>query len=275
MPSASTHQEQTANQNRPVFAASTFGAPAFGAVTLAALAVGFYSLRYALPHVPVPAPLPNFTLQRKVLIVHAVCASMALLAGPWQFIPALRRTRPALHRTLGRIYLTAVAVAWVSSFPLALGALGGAISTAGFVSVGFAWIGTSGAGLRAILQGRIAAHQDWMTRSYALTAAAITLRLYLMAALLLHLPFIQAYRAISWLSWVPNLLVAEMLLRRRHQVQRSMSLAPHSVPAHSLSMGHLEVFCDRTESKSGDKAQPSYDQSCSQQDQVEQDGIRG
>ncbi len=84
---------------------------ALGALTAAALAVGILSLRYALPHIPHPAPLPNFVTQRKVLIGHALCASVAVLAGPWQFFPALRQRRPGLHRTTGRVYLAAVAVA--------------------------------------------------------------------------------------------------------------------------------------------------------------------
>ena len=210
-------------QKRQIFTVTTFGTLALGAITLSALAIGIYALRYALPRIPMPAPLPNFTLQRKVLIVHAVSASIALLAGSWQFLAPLRRRRLGLHKWTGRVYLAAVAVGWVSSLPLALGALGGSVSTLGFLSLGFAWIGSSGMGLAAILQGRVAAHQDWMTRSYALTAAAITLRLYLVASLALHLPFVPAYRVIAWLCWVPNLLAAEAILLFRHHVRQSVT----------------------------------------------------
>jgi hypothetical protein len=31
----------------------------------------------------------------------------------------------------------------------------------------------------------------------------------------LHVPFLEGYRAISFLCWVPNLAVAEIWLRRR------------------------------------------------------------
>ena len=60
-----------------------------------------------------------------------------------------------------------------------------------------------------------------MVRSYALTAAAITLRLYLGVALGFRLPFTAAYPAIAWLCWTPNLVAAEILLRRA--VRRSGS----------------------------------------------------
>ena len=199
---------------------SVFRPLALAAITAAALAVGGYSLRYALPHVPAPAPLPNFVRHHGPLIVHAVSASITLLTGPWQFIASLRRTWIGLHRWTGRVYLAAVAIAWVSSVPLALGALGGSVSTFGFLGLGIAWIGSSGMGLSAILRGRVPVHQDWMTRSYALTLAAVTLRLYLVAAVVLHLPFVDAYRLISWLCWVPNLLVAEVIIGVRQQTRR-------------------------------------------------------
>lgn len=53
-----------------------------------------------------------------------------------------------------------------------------------------------------------------MIRSWALTLAAVTLRVYLPLVMALDLPFLPWYRAISFLAWVPNLIVAELWLRR-------------------------------------------------------------
>ncbi|MEQ8879328.1 MAG: DUF2306 domain-containing protein, partial [Cyclobacteriaceae bacterium] len=61
---------------------------------------------------------------------------------------------------------------------------------------------------------KIEEHQRWMLRSYALTFAAVTLRLWLPALTGLGIAFIVAYKIISWLSWVPNLLVVEWLINR-------------------------------------------------------------
>ena len=66
-----------------------------------------------------------------------------------------------------------------------------------------------------IRQGDRAAHRRWMIRSFALTLAAVTLRLYLPASLAAGLPFETAYPAIAWLCWVPNLIVAEVVVLRR------------------------------------------------------------
>ncbi|MMZ69505.1 hypothetical protein D1872_323530 [compost metagenome] len=56
-----------------------------------------------------------------------------------------------------------------------------------------------------------------MTRNYALTFAAVTLRIYLPVSMLIfgleH--FNDYYRVIAWLSWIPNLIVAELILKRQ------------------------------------------------------------
>jgi hypothetical protein len=59
----------------------------------------------------------------------------------------------------------------------------------------------------------LAAHRAWMVRSYALTLAAVTLRIYLPAAVIGGLDMTFAYPAIAWLCWVPNHVIAEWLLR--------------------------------------------------------------
>ena len=50
---------------------------------------------------------------------------------------------------------------------------------------------------------------DW------LALAAVTLRIYLPVVAVAGLPMDIAYLAISWLCWVPNLLVAEFFVHSR------------------------------------------------------------
>jgi hypothetical protein len=64
------------------------------------------------------------------------------------------------------------------------------------------------------VQGRFAEHRRWMIRSFVLTFGAVTLRLYLPLAPLLHIDFMDVYRASAWVSWVPNLILAELYLAR-------------------------------------------------------------
>jgi hypothetical protein len=57
-----------------------------------------------------------------------------------------------------------------------------------------------------------------MTRSYALIFAAVTLRLQLVIfQVAFGVEEMAAYEATAWSSWVPNLIVAEIInIRRRH-----------------------------------------------------------
>lgn len=59
-----------------------------------------------------------------------------------------------------------------------------------------------------------------MIRSFALTLAAVTLRLYLILLEFLPVEFDDGYRAISFLCWVPNWIIAELYLYQRRQDSR-------------------------------------------------------
>ncbi|MET4682823.1 DUF2306 domain-containing protein [Brevundimonas faecalis] len=132
-----------------------------------------------------------------------------------QFLPVLRRGGAPLHLWIGRTYVAGCLVGGAAGLVLAAGSHAGPIASTGFGVGGAAWIATTLLGWRAATQGRLAEHRRWMIRSWALTLAAVTLRLYLPLVAILDLPFIPAYRAISFLAWAPNLLLAEVWLRRR------------------------------------------------------------
>ncbi len=176
---------------------------------------GILALRYLLPSVPFAPPLPNVRLHHIALAIHASAAAVALVIGPFQFRNGLRARRLTLHRRLGWVYCGAVLVGGVAAFPLSLRAAFGWVSTAGFMTLAVLWLGTTAIALRLAITGRIAAHGRWMLRSYALTAAAITLRLYLPLSQVLRLPFDDSYRAIAWLCWAGNLLAVELYLHFR------------------------------------------------------------
>jgi hypothetical protein len=100
---------------------------------------------------------------------------------------------------------------------------GGWTTHLGFAALGIAWMGTTLAAWVRIRSGDVAGHRAWMTRSFLLTLAAVTLRIYLPLSGLLGLPFDASYAVVSWLCWVPNLLVAEALVRA---IDRSTSPGP-------------------------------------------------
>ena len=93
---------------------------------------------------------------------------------------------------------------------LAARSAAGPVASAGFALLAIAWIYTPGEGLFAALTGRFAVHRRWMIRSFALTLAAVTLRLQLPMAGITGLEFHTAYLWISFTCWVPNLAAAEL-----------------------------------------------------------------
>ena len=54
-----------------------------------------------------------------------------------------------------------------------------------------------------------------MIRSFALTFAAVMLRIYVPLAYMAGLPVELSYQVIAWLCWVPNLVVAVWMTRSR------------------------------------------------------------
>jgi uncharacterized membrane protein len=171
------------------------------------------ALRYLLPHVPFPAQLDNFTQRRIALSLHALGGAIALLAGPMQFVPRFRESSWNRHRLVGWIYCGAVLLGWCASLWIAPHSQTGWIASAGFLALGAAWIVATTLAVRFILRGDALSHRRWMIRSFALTAAAITLRMYLPLVFVFHWPFSIAYPAIAWLCWIPNALAAEVYLR--------------------------------------------------------------
>ncbi|WP_297515072.1 DUF2306 domain-containing protein [uncultured Caulobacter sp.] len=188
---------------------------AWGAMTFLSLAVALVSYRY-LPRVGPLAPnvMAN-PFANPFLDLHVAGAATALLVGPFQFLGGLRARRPGLHRALGRLYVAGCLAGGIGGLVLAFGSTAGPVAAAGFGLLGAAWIVTTVQAFRRALARRIAEHRAWMIRSFALTLAAVTLRLYLPAATLAGEHFFEAYRAISFLCWVPNLLLAEAWLRVR------------------------------------------------------------
>jgi len=193
---------------------------AFAVLVLLSLGVAGYGLvAYGLfePGAKLhPAMRATYAEHGFAIRAHVFASAVALILGPFQFVPGLRAARPALHRWSGRVYLgVGVLVGGLAGLVMATHAFGGTMSTLGFGALALAWLATGTLAYRAIRAGDTVAHRRWMIRNFALTFAAVTLRLQLPAAMMLRIPFEVAYPIIAWTCWVPNLVVAEAWLRRR------------------------------------------------------------
>lgn len=192
---------------------------AFPAVLLLSLAVAGYAV-VVYSVLPLGAAVhpdmrASFAGQKLAVYAHVFGSAVALLLGPLQFWSRLRAQRPGLHRLLGKLYLgVGVGLGGLAGLALAPSAYGGLPSTLGFACLALAWLYTAVHALGAAQSRDFAQHRRWMIRNFALTFAAVTLRLYLPGSMAAGIAFEVAYPAIAWLCWLPNLVVAEWLLRR-------------------------------------------------------------
>jgi uncharacterized membrane protein len=174
-------------------------------------AIVVYGTRYFLA---VP-PDRHFARYIFPLRLHIAGGMGALLTGPWQFSQKLRAWALNFHRWLGRFYLLEVALGSIAGFFMATVSEQGLPTHLGFGILAVLWFFTGLQAYRMVRQGHIEAHRRWMVRNFALTLAALTLRIYMPIMLgVLHWPFRQTYITVAWLCWIPNALVAEWMVRR-------------------------------------------------------------
>lgn len=144
------------------------------------------------------------------IYTHVYASLVALALGPFQFSSRLRQQNTALHRWSGRLYLSiGVLVGGASGLYMAQFAFGGNVARIGFSLLALSWLFTGLMAYLAIRHRDIANHRRWMVRNFALTFAAVTLRIYLGLSAAAGFTFESSYPVIAWLCWVPNLIVAE------------------------------------------------------------------
>ena len=148
--------------------------------------------------------------------IHISSSILVVLTGPFQFIKVLRNKYLQLHRVFGKIYVGSILFfAAPSGFYMGLFANGGIGAQIGFVLLSFLWFGFTFLAYKSVKEKKISQHKKWMIRSFALSFSAVTLRLYV-PLLSLGFGFEHDFVVVitSWINWIPNLLVAEWIIRR-------------------------------------------------------------
>lgn len=147
--------------------------------------------------------------------LHIYFGGLALLTGWSQFSKKLRQKRLAIHRALGFSYIASILISGTTGLYVAFYATGGFAAAWGFATLSVAWLFTTCVSYACLRRKNIRLHQFWMIRSYALTFAAVTLRIWLpLMQVAMGMEFVEAYRIVAWLCWIPNLLAAEFLIVR-------------------------------------------------------------
>jgi len=145
---------------------------------------------------------------------HIILGGIALLIGWIQFSEKFRTNRLSWHRTIGKVYVVTALISAMAGIFIALSATGGIVATLGFMSLGLFWFFSTFKAYTSIRNMKIDAHQKWMIYSYAACLAAVTLRIYLPLLIMAFGDFTPAYLLVAWLCWVPNLIVAFVIIKR-------------------------------------------------------------
>ncbi len=154
------------------------------------------------------------------IVLHVISITLFCLLGALQFVPSLRRGRPAWHRIIGRLVLPAGLVAaatglWLSQFS-ALPANSGRALYVIRLAVGVWMIVSLVRGYLAIRRRDVDAHRDWVLRGYAIGLGAGT-------QFFTNLPWVllfgaadaPTYAVLMGAGWAINFVLAEAIIRRR------------------------------------------------------------
>lgn len=144
---------------------------------------------------------------------HIVCGSLALILGGLQLSSRLRRRSLATHQIIGQAYVACVLASTI-------GAIGGlpfsrapAAAIAGFWLLAVVWPIVTLAGYPWNQPFNVQWHGRLMIYSYALTCAAISLRLILISLLMTGVAFRTAYPIAAWGGGIGNLLLTFTVLK--------------------------------------------------------------
>jgi uncharacterized membrane protein YozB (DUF420 family) len=147
---------------------------------------------------------------------HVLVSAIILIVGFFQVSNISQRKLP-LHRAFGKFYVFGILFfAAPGGLIMALFINRGPWVLLSFLCQVMLWFVFTALAYDRIRKRDLDAHRKWMLRSFALTCAAITLRVYVFIfSFQTDLAYPTAYATIAWMSWVPNLLMIEIYLRNR------------------------------------------------------------
>jgi uncharacterized membrane protein len=188
--------------------------------------VGLVRLPELLGAAAIIPPNPRAVTDPLPITLHILSSSVFCLVGAVQFLPSLRRHRPALHRTIGWIVAAAGCVSaltglWMTvayAFP---DALQGPLLYAARVTLSLAMVALIAWAIIAIRSRDVAAHRAGMLRAYAIGQGASTqTALFLVTMGLFDIEPLGFSRDVLMVgAWAINLAIAEFLIRRAFAVR--------------------------------------------------------
>lgn len=159
--------------------------------------------------------LKHVSLWLTIMDVHIVAACTAMAAGLINFARRIRERSPKLHRTIGYLYVLAVAIVDLTSGYMAPSSTGGRANSIAFNFINMIWLVITVIAVVKIRKKKIAEHRKWMIRSYVFVFTNLFIHLITTA---FHKGFGMAYTVSYTIgvysSIVLLLVLAELVIRR-------------------------------------------------------------
>ena len=148
---------------------------------------------------------------------HVYVSVFSLLAGLIEFSKTVQNKFTKLHRIYGYVYVIIILFLGApSGLIMSFYANGGWIAQSSFAILSVIWWLTTYFAVKEARNRNWKKHELWMIRSYALTLSAVTLRGWKVILVpLIEASPMELYRLVAWLSWTLNLLIAELIIRRK------------------------------------------------------------
>lgn len=146
--------------------------------------------------------------------IHVFSSPVVILSGLLQFSRKLQRSYPKIHKRIGWTYILFVlCISGPSGMIMSFYANSGYPAQVSFVLLTSIWMISTYMAYYRIRNKQLEKHVLWAFRSYSLTLSAVTLRLYayLFDVFNVNLPPLETYITLAYLSWIPNLLIVEIL----------------------------------------------------------------
>ena len=169
---------------------------------------------------PVVAPAnPRALADPFPIVAHILASFVFCIAGALQFLPSIRRHRPATHRVIGRAVAIAGCVSaatgvWMTHFYAFPAELQGSLLYLVRIILGFSMIGLIGWAVIAIKSRNIFRHSAAMLRAYAIGQGASTQTFLFIGWTVVSgtEPLGPLRDGLMVFAWVLNILVAEFVI---------------------------------------------------------------
>jgi len=168
---------------------------------------------------------------RTSFYLHIFSSCIVLFVGAFLFSKSIIKNYSKLHRWAGKTYVLVLClISAPSGMIMSFYANGGWMAKLSFLILCPVWWYCTYMGYKKIRIKKVREHEIWMIRSYALTLSAISLRFYQML-LSNHVfwdPDMQ-YIFVSWISWLGNLLIAELIIMKQSTKSKTAKLIFNSI----------------------------------------------